>query len=71
MYGLKQAPRAWYFMMDAFLISHKFERCKSDCNVYMKNKDGFLLLVVLDVDELLITSSYVVGLRSIKSTLNK
>ena len=26
LYALKQAPRAWYSKMDAFLISHKFER---------------------------------------------
>ena len=26
LYGLKQAPRAWYSKMDAYLISHKFER---------------------------------------------
>ena len=57
--------------MDDFLISQKFERYKSDCNVYMKKKEGFLLLVVLYVDDLLITSSSVAGLSSIKSALNK
>ena len=71
LYGLKQAPRAWYSKMDAFLISQNFERCKLDCNVYMKKKEGFLILVVLYVDELLITSSSVAGLRSIKLALNK
>ena len=34
-YGLKKSPRAWYAKMDAFLLSQKFMRCKSDCNVYM------------------------------------
>ena len=34
-YGLKQAPRAWYSKMDSFLMSQRFERCKSDCHVYM------------------------------------
>ena len=71
LYGLKQAPREWYSKMDAFLISQKFERCKYDCNVYMKKKDGFLLLVVMYVDDLLITSSSATGLSSIKSALNK
>ena len=71
LYGIKQAPRAWYSKMDAFLISQKFERCKSDCNVYMQKKDGFFLLIVLYVDDLFITSSYVARLRSIKSSLNK
>ena len=71
LYGLKQAPRSWYSKMDAFLITQKFERCKFDCNVYMKKKEGLLLLVVLYVDDLLITSSSIVGLSSIKSSLNK
>ena len=71
LYGLKQSPRAWYSKMDAFLISEKFEMCKSDCNVYMKKKEGFLLLVVLYVDDILITSSSTTGLSSIKYTLNK
>ena len=71
LYGLKQAPRAWYSKMDAFLISQKFERCKSDCNVYMKKKEGFFLLVVLYVDDLLITGSADAGLSSIKYALNK
>ena len=57
--------------MDAFLLSQKFERCKSDCNVYMQKKEDSLLLIVLYVDDLLITSSSNAGLRSIKSSLNK
>ena len=40
LYGVKQTPRAWYAKMDSFLLSHKFETCKSDCNVYMKQKRG-------------------------------
>ena len=71
LYGIKQAPRAWYSKMDAFLMSHKFERCKSKCNVYMQKKEGSLLLIVFYVDELLITSRSDAGLRSIRSSLNK
>ena len=35
LHGLKQAPRAWYAKMDAFLLSIRFIRCKSDTNVYL------------------------------------
>ena len=35
LYGLKQSPREWYSKMDAFLMSQKFEKCRSDCNVYI------------------------------------
>ena len=37
----------------------------------MKKKEGFFLLVVLYVDDLLITSSSATELSSIKSGLNK
>ena len=37
----------------------------------MKKKEGLLLLVVLYVDDLLITRSSAAGLSNIKSTLNK
>ena len=35
LYGLKHAPGSWYAKMDAFLLSQKFQRCKSDPNVYL------------------------------------
>jgi hypothetical protein len=56
LYGLKQAPRAWYAKMDSYLLSQNFVRCKSDLNVYMLRTTDSLLLLVLYVDDLLITS---------------
>jgi hypothetical protein len=56
LYGLKQAPRAWYAKMDSYLLSQNFVHCKSDPNVYMLRTDDSLLLLVLYVDDLLITS---------------
>ena len=52
-------------------MSRKFERCKSDCNVYMHKKERFFLLIVMYVDDLVITRSSDARLRRIKSTLNK
>ena len=71
MYGLKQAPRAWYAKMDAFLLSHKFKMCKSNCNVYMQKKGGCLFLIFIYVDDLIITSGLATRLRDIKSALSK
>jgi hypothetical protein len=53
--GLKQAPRAWYSKMDSYLLSRNFVHCKSDLNVYILRKTDTLLLLVLYVDDLLIT----------------
>jgi hypothetical protein len=54
-YGLKQAPRAWYAKMDSYLISHDFVRCKYDSNVYMLRTTNSVMILVLYVDDLLIT----------------
>ena len=54
LYGLKQPPREWYSKMDDFLLSQNFQRCRLDTNVYIKNFDGNLIIIVLYVDDLLI-----------------
>jgi hypothetical protein len=55
LYSLKQAPRAWYAKMDSYLLSQNFVHCKSDLNVYMLRMNDSLLLLVLYVNDLLIT----------------
>ena len=70
LYGLKQAPRAWYAKIDGFLLSLSFVRCKSDPNVYLKLMHGSLMIVVLYVDELLITGSSKKEISSLKDVMN-
>jgi hypothetical protein len=55
LYGFKQAPRAWYSKMDSYLLSQNFVHCKSYLNVYMLRMVDSLLVLVLFVDDLLIT----------------
>ena len=57
LYGLKQAPRAWYAKIDSFFLSLDFVQCKLDSNVYLKVINGSLIIIVLYVDDLLITGS--------------
>ena len=49
LYGLKQAPREWYSKMDVFLLLQKFQRCRSDPNVYLQQYDGHIIIIVLYV----------------------
>ena len=70
LYGLKQAPREWYSKMDAFLLSQKFQRCRSDPNVYLQQSDGHLIIIVLYVDDLLITGSTLASISAIKTALH-
>ena len=47
LYGLKQAARAWYAKIDGFLLSLSFVRP----NVYLKLIHGYLMIIVLYVDD--------------------
>ena len=68
-YGLKQAPRAWYAKIDSFLLLVGFTRCHSDSNVYILHSDDAHLLLVLYVDELIITGSTSFIIDSVKTSL--
>ena len=57
LYELKQSPRAWFAKIYGFLLSLSFVRCKSDPNVCLKLIHGSLMIIVLYVDDLLITGS--------------
>src|SRR5882672_4549529 len=70
LYGLKQAPRAWYAKIDSFLSSLNFVRCKSDPNVYLKLINGSLMIIVLYVDDLLITGSSQAEIACLKDAMN-
>eukprot|EP00253_Pinus_taeda_P025994 PITA_25994 len=71
LYGLKEAPRAWYAKMDSYLLSQNFVRCKYDSNVYFLKKIDSLLIIVLYVDDLLITGSSTSAITNIKTALHK
>jgi hypothetical protein len=70
LYGLKQAPRAWYAKMDSYLLSQNFIHCKSDPNVYMLRTSDSLLIIVLYVDDLLITGSSDSVIVAVKNVLH-
>ena len=57
LYGLNQAPKAWYAKMDRFLLDTGFSRCHSDPNVYTNKVGNHLIILVLYVDDLILTSS--------------
>ena len=70
LYGLKQAPRAWYAKIDGFLLSLSFVRWKYDPNVYLNLIHGSFIIIVLYVDDLLITGSSKKEIASLKDATN-
>jgi hypothetical protein len=70
LYGLKQALREWYAKMDSYLLSQNFVRCKLDPIVYMLRTTDSIILLVLYVDDLLITDCSTSTIATIKRILH-
>jgi hypothetical protein len=70
LYGLKQALRAWYAKINSYLLSQKFVRCKSYPNVYILKTADSLLLLVVYVDDLLITVCSTSVIATVKRILH-
>eukprot|EP00253_Pinus_taeda_P030103 PITA_30103 len=71
LYGLKQAPRSWYAKMDSFLLETGFSRCHSNNNIYTKKVSNSLIILVLYVDDLILTGSDPNLINHVKSSLKK
>jgi hypothetical protein len=71
LYGLKQAPQAWYEKMGNFLIVTGFSRCHYDPNVYTKKVEIHVIILVLYVDDLILTGNDSKILNYVKTSLKK
>jgi hypothetical protein len=70
-YGLTQAPRAWYAKMENFLLDIKFSRWHSNPNVYTKKVGIHFIILVLYVDDHILTGSNPKILTHVKSIFKK
>ncbi|KAK8943260.1 hypothetical protein KSP39_PZI009121 [Platanthera zijinensis] len=58
LYGLKQAPRAWFQRLHSFLVSEGFQSSASDSSLFICRGSNSLLVVLVYVDDLVITGSH-------------
>jgi hypothetical protein len=56
LYGLKQAPHAWYTQIDNYFTGLGFNKSEADENLYQIVVEGDILIIVLYVDDLILTS---------------
>lgn len=57
LYGLRQAPRSWNIKLNQILRGLSFQRCSKEPSLYQKETQQELLIVVVYVDDLLVTGS--------------
>ena len=69
LYGLKQAPRAWNQKIDSFFYSKGSRRSLADPNLYIYRSSGIVTLVVLYVDDLIITGGDADNVAATKAAL--
>ena len=57
LYGLKYAPRVWFDKLHQALIHLGFTSAKSDQSLFLKSTKAHTILVLVYVDDILITGS--------------
>lgn len=69
LYGLKQAPRQWFAKLSSSLLSFGFIQSKADYSLFTKQtKQGFTVVLVY-VDDMLITGSHPLLIQQLKQHL--
>ncbi|KAL5703600.1 hypothetical protein ACHQM5_022129 [Ranunculus cassubicifolius] len=68
-YGLKQAPRAWFQRFSSFLIRCGFTQSRADHSMFVYNHGGQIMVLLLYVDDIVLTGSSSDWLTSFISTL--
>ena len=70
-YGLKQAGRKWYEALCTVLADLGTNQCDVDPGIFYSIVDGFLVILVIHVDDCLITGVSEVILDEFRSKLHR
>jgi histone deacetylase 1/2 len=70
LYGLKQAPRAWYSRLSSKLSELVFVPSKADTSLFLFNKSGVTIFVLIYVDDIIVTSSSDHAITTLLKDLN-
>ena len=71
LYGLKQSGRNWNQMLHKFFTSYKFTQAKCDACVYMQSRGSGVILVLIWVDDMVISASSLILMSKIKDLLKQ
>ena len=72
LYGLKQSPRQWYKKFDNFMVGHGYLRNGYDsCIYHRKLRDGSFVYLLLYVDDILVASTSISEINSLKKLLGR
>ena len=69
LYGLKQAPRAWNDRFTSYLPSLGFTSTFSDSSLFVKNLEAGIIILLVYVDDIIITGSDLVAIKAVIMSL--
>ena len=67
LYGLKQSPHAWFGKFSQTVKTFDIQKSKYDHSVLYKNSNSSIILLVVYVDDIVITGSDSKGILSLNS----
>ncbi|KAL9272509.1 Retrovirus-related Pol polyprotein from transposon RE1-like protein [Drosera capensis] len=70
LYGLRQAPRAWFHCFSSFLLRSGFTQAKSDSSMFVYHRHSQVIILVLYVDDIVVTGTSHTLLSSFISVLS-
>ncbi|GJS32458.1 putative RNA-directed DNA polymerase, partial [Tanacetum coccineum] len=70
LYGLKQAPRKWNEKLTSVLVDYGFQQSKNDYSLYTKSKGNSFVILLVYVDDILITGNDITKINLCKDLLS-
>ncbi len=71
LYGLKQAPKAWLDKIGQYLVTSGFQTSNVDFSLYVKKIDHGIVVIIIYVDDLIITGDSDADIFDLKKVLKQ
>ncbi|KAI3511072.1 hypothetical protein L1887_18216 [Cichorium endivia] len=71
LYGLKQASRNWYHKFTKFLLHMGFEQSKADHSLFLWDKDGVYIAILIYVDDVIVVGNNLERIQQTKRRLDE
>jgi Reverse transcriptase (RNA-dependent DNA polymerase) len=71
LYGLKQSPRAWFGRFCSAMKGYKYEQSNSDHTLFFKRNQGKLTILIIYVDDMIITGNDHEEIKLLETRLSK
>jgi Reverse transcriptase (RNA-dependent DNA polymerase) len=70
-YGLKQSPHAWYKKLRSVILKIDFKQSEAESSMFVKTSNQGIVVILIYVDDLVITENDKVGMEHLKHHLGK